>query len=585
MSTTTAGGSQARTSFAVEPRTPTPSSQAQLDQAVERVGHGASKFVKLSLDERIQLARSMQAGYLRVARASVEAACGAKGIALGTPLEGEEWTLGPWFVVRHLRLIAQSLQSLKQTGNTAVGKIGRTADQRLSVQVFPAGTIDGLLFQGVRVDVHLQPGVTESEMENSRARFYKKPDHSGRAVLVLGGGNVNGIPPMDVLSKLFNEGKTCILKMNPVNAYLGPFLEEAFADAIRHGFLAIVYGGADEGAHLAGHHGIDEIHLTGSDRTFDNMVWGPPGPDREIRKAQGRPLLGKPVTAELGNVSPVIVMPGPYSDKQLLYQAEDVAAGLTCNASFDCNANKVLILPKGWAPREAFLNALELALTKAAPRRAYYPGAQERWRAYSGDRASVRRFGTESADTLPWTLIRDLDASDREERAFSSESFCPILFETQLGSADPLEFLDQAVTFANERLWGTLSAGLVVHPKVMKDPATGGAVDRAITKLRYGAVCVNAWAGYVFAFVSPPWGAHPSSTPADIQSGSGWVHNTPMLESIEKAVLRHPITAMPKPAYFPSHRSAHVLMPRMTALEENGSWAKVPGVMAAAMRA
>jgi aldehyde dehydrogenase (NAD(P)+) len=527
----------------------------------------------------------MQAGYLRVARASVEAACGAKGIALGTPLEGEEWTLGPWFVVRHLRLIAQSLQSLKQTGNTPVGKITRTADQRLSVQVFPAGTIDGLLFQGVRVDVHLQTGVTESEMENSRARFYKKPDHEGRVVLVLGAGNVNGIPPMDVLSKMFNEGKTCVLKMNPVNAYLGPFLEEAFADAIRQGFLAVVYGGGDEGAHLASQPGVDEIHLTGSDRTFDNMVWGPPGPDREIRKSQSRPLLQKPVTAELGNVSPVIVVPGPYSDKQLRYQAEDVAAGLTCNASFDCNANKVLILPKGWAHRDAFLNQLESALSRAAPRRAYYPGAQERWQSYSSNRSSVRSFGAEAADTLPWTLVRDLDASDREERAFSSESFCPIIFETRIGSADPLEFLDQAVTFANERLWGTLSAGLVVHPKVMKDPATAGAVERAITKLRYGAVCVNAWSGYLFSFVTPPWGAHPSSTIENIQSGTGWVHNTPMLERIEKAVLRHPITAMPKPAYFPSHRTANVLMPRMTALEENGSWTRVPGVMAAAMRA
>jgi hypothetical protein len=42
---------------------------------------------------------------------------------------------------------------------------------------------------------------------------------------------------------------------------------------------------------------------------------------------------------------------------------------------------------------------------------------------------------------------------------------------------------------------------------------------------------------------------------------------------------------VPKPAYFPSHRSAHRLMPRMTELEERASWKKVPGVLAAAMRA
>jgi acyl-CoA reductase-like NAD-dependent aldehyde dehydrogenase len=404
-------------------------------------------------------------------------------------------------------------------------------------------------------------------------------------VLVLGGGNVNAIPSMDVLSKMFNEGKACILKMNPVNAYLGPYIEKAFADAIRQGFLAVVYGGPGEGAYLASHRSVDEIHLTGSDGTFDQIVWGPPGPEREARKAQGRPVLQKPVTAELGNVSPVIVVPDQYSAKELAYQAEDVAAGLTCNASFDCNANKVLVTARGWPQREAFLTALEAALSKAAPRQSYYPGAQDRWRAYTQGRSSIRKFGSGSAEVLPWTLMRDLDANDREERAFSSESFCPILCETQVGSADPVEFLDRAVTFANDRLWGTLSAGLVVHPRTAKDPILSAAVERAIAALRYGVVGVNAWTGYLFAFVTPPWGAYPGSSLSDIQSGSGWVHNTPMLEGIEKAVLRHPITATPKPPYFPSHRSAHVLMPRMTALEENSSWMRFPGVMAAAMKA
>jgi hypothetical protein len=575
-------GAPARPSPIAEPA---PTTQPQLDGVVGRLKEGAGRFLGLSLDERVDLARVMQAGYLRVAQSSVEAACAAKGIPLGSPLEGEEWTLGPWFVVRHLRLIRESLLSIKQTGNTQVGKLGRTADQRLTVQVFPAGPIDRMLFQGVRVDVHLQAGVTEEEMENSRAHFYKRADHDGRVVLVLGGGNVNGIPTMDVLTKMFNEGKACILKMNPVNAYLGPFLEEAFAEAIRQNYLAVVYGGSEEGAYLARHPGVDEVHLTGSDRTFDQIVWGPPGPEREARKAQGQPFLPKTVTAELGNVSPVIVLPGPYTDKQLLYQAEDVAAGLTFNAAFDCNANKVLILPKGWSQREAFLRGVERALSRAAPRKAYYPGARDRWRLYSSDRRSASQFGNESEEILPWTLVQDLDSSDRQERAFASESFCPILFETQVGSADPVEFLDKAVSFANDRLWGTLSAGLVVHPKVMKDPVLSGSVERAIANLRYGAVCINAWAGYLFAFVTPPWGAHPSSSLADIQSGNGWVHNTPMLEGIEKAVLRHPLTAMPKPTYFPSHRSAHKLMPRMTALEENASWAKVPGVLAAALRA
>ena len=566
------------------PSTPPPSNARRLDEAVARTRDGAARLLTLSLDQRVALARAMQAGYLAVARDSVHAACAAKRIPLDTPLEGEEWTLGPWFVVRQLRLLQESLLAIKHTGNTPVGEIGRTAcGGRLRVQVFPANSIDGTLFKGVRVDVHLENGIGERELAESRARFYKSKPRDGRVVLVLGAGNVSGIPTKDVLSKLFNEGKACILKMNPVNAYLGPFLERAFAEPIREGYLAVVYGGPEEGAYLAGHAGVDEVHLTGSEETYNRIVWGAPGPEREARKRDNRPVLAKPVTAELGGVAPVIVVPGPYSAKELAYQAEDVASGLTFNASFDCNANRVVVLPRGWARRDEFLARLEEAFGRAADRLAYYPGARDRLERFAAGRGT--RIGGRAEGSLPWTFVPGLDPDLASERLYREESFAPVLVETSVGSADPVEFLDHAVRFANERLWGTLSAGLVVHPKAAKDPTLGAAVERAIERLRYGVVTVNAWSGLLFAFGSPPWGAYPTSTPQDIQSGTGWVHNTPMLAHIEKAVMRHPVTAMPKPAYAITHRSAHRLMPRMVALEERASWTKVPAVMAAAMRA
>ena len=75
-------------------------------------------------------------------------------------------------------------------------------------------------------------------------------------------------------------------------------------------------------------------------------------------------------------MAPVLVVPGPYSDKELAFQAEDVASGLTFNASFDCNANKVVVLPRNWAQREQFLAELRSALEQGGgsprvlPRRA-----------------------------------------------------------------------------------------------------------------------------------------------------------------------------------------------------------------------
>ena len=328
---------------------------------------------------------------------------------------------------------------------------------------------------------------------------------------------------------------------------------------------------------------MDEIHLTGSERSSEQLVWGSAGPERSARKRDNRPILTKPVTAELGGIAPVLVVPGPYTEKELAYQAEDVASGLTYNAAFDCNANRVIVLPRNWPRRDEFLAGLRAAFERAADRLAYYPGARERWERFTAGRGA--RYGGGAKDSLPWTVIPALDASATSEPLFSEESFAPIVVETTVGSTDPVEFLDLAVQFANERLWGTLSAGLIVHPKTMKDPATGPAVEQAIHRLRYGVVTVNAWSGLLFAFGTPPWGAHPSSTPTDIQSGAGWVHNTPMLEHVEKAVMRHPLTATPKPAYSLSHRSAHRLMERMTALEERASWARVPAVLAAAMRA
>ena len=118
-----------------------PTAGRQLDEAVARLRDAAPAFARLPLADRIALARSMQAGYLRIAEQSVRGACDAKGIPLGIPAESEEWATGPWCVVRHLRLIAESLAALQRTGNTPIGKIGRTADDRLA-KYFPGEAFD-----------------------------------------------------------------------------------------------------------------------------------------------------------------------------------------------------------------------------------------------------------------------------------------------------------------------------------------------------------------------------------------------------------------------------------------------------------
>jgi len=177
-------------------------------------GHYISQtdFAKLSLDQRIVVVNAMQRGFLSVAKRMVQAGCKAKGIALGKPEEAEEWATGPWGVVRQLRLIRESLAALKHSGDTPIGSVGRTIDGRLSVRLFPGNAIDGMLFKNVSAEVHMQAGVTEESLRCDSARFYRQPDHDGRVVLVLGAGNIAAIAPMDVITKMFNEGKVVLLR-------------------------------------------------------------------------------------------------------------------------------------------------------------------------------------------------------------------------------------------------------------------------------------------------------------------------------------------------------------------------------------
>ena len=140
--------------------------------------------------------------------------------------------------------------------------------------------------------------------------------------------------------------------------------------------------------------------------------------------------------------------------------------------------------------------------------------------------------------------------------------------------------------FVNERVWGTLSTMMVVHPETLKDPAGRAAVEKAIRELRYGSVAVNTWTGAVFGLGVAPWGAHPSSTLQDIQSGRGFVHNTFLFDHdvIEKFVLRAPVKASPIHPWFPGHRTANVLAKRLIDFEMGPSWLNVPGIAAAALR-
>lgn len=564
---------------------PPPMPQSQLDAAVTRVKENAATFARTSIDERIAFLRQMRDGYMSIAEESVRLACAYKGVPFESPSSGEEWLAGPMVTIRVLRLTEHALREVKQYGAPRVtDKMMRELpDGRLAVRVFPSDSFDSVLLAKHVGEAYLQKGVTRANLAEHQAVHYRTP-HQGRVCLVLGAGNVNAIPPTDVVYKMFAEGTACVLKMNPVNAYLGPLIEKAFAPLIARGFLAVVYGGGEEGAYLVNHKGIDEVHITGSDKTHDLMVWGPEGTERDARKARNEPLLKKDITSELGNVSPVIVVPGPWDQASLEFQARNIGGMVCNNASFNCNSAKLLVTTKGWSQRQTLLDLVSASMATGGVRKGWYPGAETRWKQFVEGRKNVKIIGDAKQGELAYAFITDVDRHDEKDRVFTQEPWCTVLSETAFESSDVTTFCDEATRFVNEKVWGTLAAMVLVHPKTMENPAHAEAVEKMIRDLRYGAVVVNTWAGAVFGLGSAPWGGHPSSTLSNIQSGRGWVHNTFLLDDLEKFVLRAPAKNFPISPWFPGHATQHLLGRRLTEFEYEPGWLKVPGVAAAGMR-
>ena len=558
--------------------------EGRLDDEVERVSAAKDRWSTTSATERAELLTAVIEATVAVTPEWLAAACEAKGLDPKSTAAGEELYSGIGTFVRMARVLRTSLEQIASSGRPRFpGPVREARDGRLVVGVMPADVFDRILFPKTTAEVWIEPGVTRAELEANQAPSYKDPSgHRGLSV-VLGAGNVASLGPRDVLSKLFVEGHVVVLKANPVNDYLVPFWERAMAPLLDAGCLAIVTGGAEAGKHLCANPLVDAIHVTGSDKTFDAIVFGS-GPEGERRKAADEPVLDKPVTGELGSVSPVIVVPGEWSEKDLTFQAEHVATMLTNNAGFNCLTPRVLITWSGWTQRQAFLAALEKVLRSLPARDAYYPGAASRHASFVAAHPDALELGHGGERTLPWTLIEGVDPTATDDVCFNVEAFCSLMAETALDAADEVSFVEAAVRFANDVVWGTLSCTVLAHPTSLADPTLGPVIEAAIEDLRFGAIGCNLWHGLLFALSTTTWGAYPGHLRTDIQSGTGVVGNAFMLPSTQKSVLRGPFRSTPRPAWFVTARHGRETMESLVAFDAAPSVAKLPGLVLRGLR-
>jgi hypothetical protein len=555
-----------------------------LDALVNDVADRATSWSRTDAAARADLLQQVITDTMAAEESWLAAACEAKGLAPGSTEAGEELFTGVGTFVRMARLLRDALRDIAKEGKPIfAGPVREGPGDRLRVQVFPANAFDRITFPQTTAEVWMQPGVTRESLVPGQAPAYADPAAHAGTALVLAAGNVASLGPRDVLSKLFVEGKVVVMKANPVNDYLVPHWSRALGSLIDAGVLRILAGGAEAGRFLTAHARIDEVHITGSDKTYDAVVFGN-GAEGARRKEADEPILDKPVTAELGNVSPVIIVPGKWSIPELLYQAQHVATMLVNNAGFNCISARVVVTHAGWPQREAFLGALTQTLSGVTTRRAYYPGAAERRDAFVAAHPDAEEYGRGPDDALPWTFIRGVPPGQTDDICFNVESFCGQVAETALTAPSAAAFVDAATAFCNDVVWGSLGATLIVSPSSLKDLDVAESVDRAVADLRYGSIGVNLWHGLSFAMGSTTWGAYPGHPRTDIQSGTGVVGNAAMFDRPQKSVVRGPFRSRPKPPWFVTAPESYDVMRRFVAFEAEPSAAKIPGLLLAAVR-
>ncbi|WP_405372238.1 MULTISPECIES: aldehyde dehydrogenase family protein [unclassified Microbacterium] len=489
-----------------------------LDADLGALQAGSTRWAGRTLAERRELLLRVRAAVGVVAEEWATAAAASKGLGPRHPLRGEEWLAGPYAALVALDAYAATLGALASGRSPLDGvKTGPAPGGRTAVHTSPLSGTDALLLSGHTTEVWLQPGVTASQARDAAGLGARHPATSGGVGLVLGAGNVTSIPFLDVLYELLAFNRVALLKVNPTQDALVPIFTRAFAPLITAGFVRIVTGGGDVGGYLTRHPLIDHVHITGSEATFRAIV--------------GDGLV-VPITAELGGVSPIIVVPGRWSRADLRFQAEHIATMRLQNSGHNCIAGQVVLISADWDQRAEFERELHAAFARTPERPVWYPRSADKL-------GAVRAEYPDAA----WSAGGSRAIVTGGGAVETTEFFAPVLGLIDLPGTGQ-RFLDAAVEHANSRLTGALGANVLIDPRTQR--ALGDGFDEAIARLRYGTVAINTWTAFGFLTPTATWGAFPGGTTHDAPSGIGIVHNALLLADVERTVARGPFRPFPR---------------------------------------
>jgi len=475
-----------------------------------------------------------------------------------TPAEGEEWLGGPFAAVLATQYYIDTLQSNDDLSLESYNK------EENSYKVFPNKFIERLTFPFIDAKVYFNKSMSFDDINKFRG-FSKRYDIDPSITLVLGAGNFSSIPYLDVLYHLITRRSVILLKLNPVNDYLKPVFEKVFQNFIERGYVIVSTGNVYESKYMANHQGVDHIHLTGSDKTFEEIVYGRHLNDKERKLKNLAKLNTKNITSELGNVTPIIIHPGNWSTSDIKYQARKIVTGKLNNNGFNCIAAQVIVLPDGWGQTDTLIKYIKFYMNKAKDRKAYYPESIERLNKLEKDKAYER---VNKLSCVTPHLTREIKAYNKYEL---DEVWSSALYFKRIAYSSSEDFSNKAIDYCNNDLWGNLGVSVIMkdHDKKLNSHI----LENYIEKLEYGTVAINEWAAIGYIIPQLPWGGFPGNKDNDIQSGKSIVHNSMLFESPLKGVVqtKFRISKIIDPPWFITNRKSRRLFKNLTYFQINNS--------------
>ncbi len=449
----------------------------------------------------------------------VAASTAAKGWTNVAHAAAEEWASGPLPVARFLRVLHCLHRELAAGRLPALRRSRTRLGGRDSYDVVPArGLCDPVLLRHYRARVDCAAGSAP-----------KAPERRGEVALVLGAGNVTATPMLDVLDQVFLHGRAVVLKSSPLHRALASVFDCALAPLRAAGLVQICGGDALLGQAIARRPDIATVHVTGAVATW-----------AALRADQA--LAGKHLSAEVGCCTPAFVVPGAWRDGELRFVAQQLAAYVAMNGGATCLAPRVVLTANGWPQRRVFLQHLREELAALPPRVPFHGSARAHFATAAGADPTSEALAPTLRQGLDWQHDRDLCAA---------EHFAPIVLELPLPGEDAIAWLEHAVAFVRDHVFGALSAYVWVPPRMLLP--LHQTLHAALDALPHGTIAINCWTGLGYGLGNTPWGVPPGSP---WQCGVGWTRDTTCLPGVQRVVVEAPLRPRPLPPWLPAHRGA-----------------------------